>query len=89
MWALLLAHLCLGVAGLAVSLLEAFDRWGTALLAVAAGCLACVVVNLLDPSHDLVPGSRIGIGAFVVIVMSGPTLLQLVANPARTLGARV
>ena len=88
-WALLVAHLCLGVAGLAVSLLEAFDRWGTALLAVAAGCLACVVVNLLDPSHDLVPGSRIGIGAIVVIVMSGPTLLQLVANPARTLGARV
>ncbi len=88
-WALLVAHLCLGVAGLAVSLLEAFDRWGTALVAVAAGCLACVAVNLLDPSHDLVPGSRIGIGAVVVIVMSGPALLQLVTNPARTLAARV
>ncbi len=88
-WALLVAHLCLGVAGLAVSLLEAFDRWGTALLAVSAGCLACLVVNVLDPAHDLVPGSRIGIGAIVVIVLSGPALLQLVANPARTLGARM
>ena len=88
-WALLIAHLCLGVAGLAVSLLEAFDRWGTALLAVAAGCVACVVVNLLDPSHDLVPGSRIGIGAIVVIATCGPALLTLVANPARTLAARV
>ena len=88
-WALLIAHLCLGVAGLAVSLLEAFDRWGTALLAVGAGCVACVVVNLLDPAHDLVPGSRIGIGALVVIVMSGPTLLMLVTSPARTLAARV
>ena len=56
---------------------------------LAAGCLACVAVNLLDPSHDLVPGSRIGIGAVVVIVMSGPALLQLVTNPARTLAARV
>ena len=88
-WALLIAHLFLGVAGLAVSLLEAFDRWGTALLAVGAGCLACVVVNLLDPAHDLVPGSRIGVGALVVIAMSGSTLLTLVTNPARTLAARV
>ncbi len=88
-WALLIAHLCLGVAGLAVSLLEAFDRWGTALLAVGVGCLACVVVNLLDPAHDLVPGSRIGIGALVVIVMSGQALLMLVTSPARTLAARV
>ena len=88
-WALLIAHLFLGVAGLAVSLLEAFDRWGTALSAVAAGCVACVVVNLLDLAHDLVPGSRIGVGALVVIVVSTPALLRLVTHPARTLAARV
>lgn len=88
-WALLIAHLFLGVAGLAVSLLEAFDRWGTALAAVGAGCLACVVVNVLDPAHHLVPGSRIGIGALVVIAVSGPALVQLVTSPARTLAARV
>ena len=87
-WALLTAHLLLGVAGLAVSLLEAFDRWGTALSAVVSGCLACVVVNLADPAHDLVPGSRIGVGALVVIVVSSPALLRLVAHPARTLAAR-
>lgn len=88
-WALLVAHLLLGVAGLAVSLLEAFDRWGTALSAAAVGCVACVVVNVLDPAHDLVPGSRIGIGALVVIVVSSPGLLRLVTHPARTLAARV
>jgi hypothetical protein len=88
-WALLGAHLLLGLAGLVVSLHEAFDRWGTALLAVGLGCLACVVVNVADPHHHLVPGSRIAIGALVVIVAAGPALLRVVSNPARTLSARV
>ncbi len=88
-WALLGAHLLLGIAGLFVSLHEAFDRWGTALLSVIAGCLACVVVNLADPHHHLVPGSRIAIGALVVIVAAGPALFRVVSNPARTLAARV
>ena len=88
-WSLLGAHLLLGIAGLFVSLHEAFDRWGTALLSVLAGCIACVIVNLADPGHALVPGSRIAIGALVVIVASGPALLRVVSHPARTLAARV
>ena len=88
-WALLGAHLLLGVAGLFVSLLEAFDRWGTALLSVVAGCGACEVVNLADPGHALLPGSRIAVGALVIIVASGPALLRVVSHPARTLAARV
>lgn len=86
---LLGAHLLLGLAGLAVSMLEAFDRWGTALFAVTAGCAACVVVNVFDPSHHLVPGSRIALGALVALVIAGPPLLAVVSSPARTLAARL
>ncbi len=86
---LLVAHLLLGLAGLAVSLHEAFDRWGTALLAVGVGCLTCVVVNAFDPRHHWVPGSRIAFGALAAVIVSGPALLRLVSAPARTLAARV
>ncbi len=88
-WSLLGAHLLLGIAGLFVSLHEAFDRWGTALLSVIAGCAACEVVNLADPGHALLPGSRIAVGALVIILASGPALLRVVSHPARTLAARV
>ena len=87
--ALLGAHLLLGLAGLAVSLHEAFDRWGTALVAVFAGCLSSVMVNLVDRHHALFPGSRIGIGALVAVTLAGPALLRVVSSPARTLAARV
>ena len=87
--ALLGAHLLLGVAGLVVSLHEAFDRWGTALVGVVAGCITCAVVNVLDPSHHMVPGSRIALGALAAIVAAGPALVRVVSAPARTLAARV
>lgn len=82
-WALLLAHAVLAVAGLVVALLEAFGRWGWGLSATGGGCLTALVIDLTD-AHPF-PGLRILIAALVALVIGIPTLHALLREPARTL----
>jgi hypothetical protein len=81
---LLIAHGALAVAGLFVGLLEAFGRWGWALLATAVGVAVTVGMDLFI-DRDLTPGLRILAGALVCAVVSIVPLLLLLREPDRNL----
>lgn len=81
---LLVAHGALAVAGLFVGLLEAFGRWGWALLATVVGVGVTVGMDIFITS-DLTPGLRILCGAVVCSIVSLIPLLLLLREPDRNL----
>ena len=83
---LLFAHGALAVAGLCVALLEAFGRWGWALLATLLGAITAIWLDtVLD--RDMQPGLRILAGAAVCVVASMGPLFVLLREPDRNLAA--
>ena len=83
---LLIAHGVLAVAGLCVALLEAFGRWGYALLATAFGCAVATGLHGVL-GHDITPGVRILWGAIACTVASTPPLVALLREPDRNIAA--
>ncbi len=80
---LLVAHAVLGVAGLCVSLLEAFGRAGRALSCVVGGVALALALPLIwtDPPAAL----RILTAALCTAILSTILVLRLVREPARTI----
>jgi hypothetical protein len=77
---LLVAHATLAVAGLCVSSLEAFGRWGAGLFAAAGGAVgAWLVAPEISVSG---PGSRIFVGAAIALVIAAPVLIATLLRPA-------
>ena len=83
---LLIAHGVLAVAGLCVALLEAFGRWGYALLATAFGCVVATGLHGIL-GHEITPGVRILWGAIACTVASGPPLVAMLREPDRNIAA--
>ena len=83
---LLIAHGVLAVAGLCVALLEAFGRWGYALLATGFGCGVALGLHGVV-GHAITPGARILWGAIACTVASTPPLVALLREPDRNIAA--
>ena len=85
---LLVAHAALALAGLCVSVLEAFGRWAIALLAAATGAVASAVLGPVSVS-PVTPGARILVGAIVALGLSLPWLLATLCRPAHRIAASI
>jgi len=84
--ALLVAHAALALAALAIALIEAFDRWGWALVATALGCIVAFGADrVIDRSFA--PGARIFLGAVIALAAAVAPLLALLREPDRNLAA--
>jgi O-antigen ligase len=84
--ALLIAHGVLALAALSIALLEAFGRWGWALLATVLGCVVAFGVDrVIDRSFT--PGARILVGALVALAAAAGPLVALLREPDRNLAA--
>jgi hypothetical protein len=79
---LLLAHAALAVAGLCVSALEAFGRWGVALLGSICGAAAALSVGQFF-EESIQPGTRILVGGLVVVAVTAPILVATLLRPAQ------
>lgn len=83
---LLVAHAALALAGLCVSVLEAFGRWAIALVAAATGAVASGLLGTIS-SGPVTPGARILVGAIVALALSMPWLLATLCRPAHRIAA--
>ncbi len=84
---LLIAHAALAVAGLVVSALEAFGRWGIAMLASIAGTVGALGVGLVLGTIE--PGTRILAGAGLALALAIPFLISTLGRPAQRIAVSI
>ena len=85
---LLIAHAALAIAGLCVSVLEAFGRWGIALFAASSGAASAIAIGSVV-ENALEPGVRILVGAAVALALSLPWLIATLCRPAHRIAASI
>jgi hypothetical protein len=85
---LLVAHGALAVAGLCVSSLEAFGRWGVGLVGSVFGAAASFLIgSVIDGA--VAPGVRILAGSTVAIAVTIPVLLMSLRRPAQRIAISI
>jgi hypothetical protein len=84
---LLIAHAALAVAGLVVSALEAFGRWGIAMLSSIAGTAGALGIELFLPTIE--PGTHILAGAGLALMLAVPFLIGTLGRPAQRIAVSI